>query len=268
MVSTVAQSVRRGKPSGRRLRYRGASTMPMRPDSRMAYSSEPRFPSPDHIRTLHARLSEPGLTALVVVLCLFDFLLEPIEAMGLLSAKSVNVMGAVGMGATAFLCTRGRYLPSLLLAIAIVGAGFSILRETGLVGDSLPAELTTRGVLLAIIMAAVSSSVFGAGEVTRHRILGAIAIYLLVALEFAVFYRLVEQFQPRAFQYMPGTGHGLSGPQSLYFSFATLTTAGYGDIVALHPIARSLSNLEAVIGQLYPATIIARLITLELESRK
>lgn len=234
----------------------------------MAPSSETRFPSPDHFRTLHARFSEPGLTALVVVLCVFDFLLEPVEAMGLLSAKSVNVMGAVGMGLTAFLCTRGRYLPTLLLAIALVEAGFSILRETGLVGDSLTAELTTRAMLLVIIMAAVSSSVFGVGQVTSHRILGAVAIYLLAALLFAVFYRLVDQYQPQAFQYSPGTGRGLSGPQSLYFSFATLTTAGYGDIVAVHPIARSLSNLEAVIGQLYPATIIARLITLELEARK
>jgi hypothetical protein len=48
---------------------------------------------------------------------------------------------------------------------------------------------------------------------------------------------------------------------------ATLTTVGYGDIVPVHPLARSLSNLEAVIGQLYPATLLARLVTLELEDR-
>jgi hypothetical protein len=47
----------------------------------------------------------------------------------------------------------------------------------------------------------------------------------------------------------------------------TLTTTGYGDIVPLHPYARSLANIEAVIGQLYPATLVARLVTLELKSR-
>jgi hypothetical protein len=54
----------------------------------------------------------------------------------------------------------------------------------------------------------------------------------------------------------------------LYFSFTTLTTTGFGDITPMHPFARSLTNLEAVIGQLYPATILARLVTLELEHRR
>jgi hypothetical protein len=54
----------------------------------------------------------------------------------------------------------------------------------------------------------------------------------------------------------------------IYFSFATLTTVGYGDIVPVDPFARSLANMESIIGQLYPATLLARLVTLELESRR
>ena len=53
-----------------------------------------------------------------------------------------------------------------------------------------------------------------------------------------------------------------------YLSFVTLTTIGYGDILPVHPIARSLCTLEAIIGQLYPATLLARLVTLELEDRR
>jgi Ion channel len=53
----------------------------------------------------------------------------------------------------------------------------------------------------------------------------------------------------------------------IYFSFATLTTTGYGDVFPVHPLARSLCNLEAVFGQLYPATLLARLVTLELVDR-
>jgi Ion channel len=52
-----------------------------------------------------------------------------------------------------------------------------------------------------------------------------------------------------------------------YFSFVTLTTVGYGDILPVQPLARSLCTLEAIIGQLYPATLLARLVTLELEDR-
>ncbi|HTC04866.1 MAG TPA: potassium channel family protein, partial [Xanthobacteraceae bacterium] len=61
--------------------------------------------------------------------------------------------------------------------------------------------------------------------------------------------------------------HG-SGAALLYFSFSTLTTVGYGDITPVYPLARNLANLEAVIGQLFPATLLARLISLEIEHRR
>ena len=54
----------------------------------------------------------------------------------------------------------------------------------------------------------------------------------------------------------------------LYFSFVTLTSVGYGDIVPVQAFVRALSNLEAIIGQLCPATLLARLVTLELERRR
>ena len=74
---------------------------------------------------------------------------------------------------------------------------------------------------------------------------------------------------PNSFSNLPpiGAEHG-SGAALLYFSFSTLTTLGYGDIVPLHPLARNLANLEAVIGQLYPATLLARLVSLEIEHRR
>ena len=53
----------------------------------------------------------------------------------------------------------------------------------------------------------------------------------------------------------------------VYFSFVTLTSVGYGDIVPLHPVVRGIANVEAIIGQLYPATLLARLVTLQLEHR-
>jgi voltage-gated potassium channel Kch len=53
----------------------------------------------------------------------------------------------------------------------------------------------------------------------------------------------------------------------LYFSLTTLTTTGYGDIVPVDPFARSLANLESLIGQFYLAITVARLVTLEMEHR-
>jgi hypothetical protein len=51
----------------------------------------------------------------------------------------------------------------------------------------------------------------------------------------------------------------------IYFVFGTLTGAGSGDIAPAHPMARSLTVVVAMIGQLYPATLLARLVTLEIE---
>jgi voltage-gated potassium channel Kch len=74
---------------------------------------------------------------------------------------------------------------------------------------------------------------------------------------------------PDAFHGLPPTGSEYgSGAALLYFSFSTLTTVGYGDIVPVYPLARNLANLEAVIGQLFPATLLARLISLEIEHRR
>ncbi len=53
----------------------------------------------------------------------------------------------------------------------------------------------------------------------------------------------------------------------LYFSFTTLTTTGYGDIVPVDAFARSLANLESVLGRFYLVTTVARLVTLELQDR-
>jgi hypothetical protein len=106
------------------------------------------------------------------------------------------------------------------------------------------------------------------GLVTVHRVLGAIALYLNIGLMFATVYRLIWYFIPNSLTNIPaGTGWQADGT-ILYFSFVTLTSTGLGDIVPVHPVVRTLVNLEAIIGQLYPATLLARLITLELRGHR
>ena len=102
------------------------------------------------------------------------------------------------------------------------------------------------------------------GEITGHRVLSAVALYLNFGLLFATAYRLVWDLVPGALSGIPaGIPSWKAYGSMLYFSLVTLTSVGYGDIVPVHPFARTLSNIEAIIGQLYPATLLARLITLE-----
>jgi voltage-gated potassium channel Kch len=119
--------------------------------------------------------------------------------------------------------------------------------------------------LILIVFRIVSEE----GPVSGHRVRGAVALYLLIAILFAFLYGLTEELAPGAFT-MPGTRpSGVArGEAFYYFSIVTLTTVGFGDITAVHPFVRSLVMLEALIGQLYPAILIARLVTLQLETRR
>jgi hypothetical protein len=116
----------------------------------------------------------------------------------------------------------------------------------------------------ALLLVVVSERVLRAGAITVHRILGAVAVYLLIGVIWAQAYALVAHADPAAFAHpVPHEPHDLA--PLLYYSFATLTTVGYGDVLAVHPLARSLAMLEAVIGQLYSAILVARLVGLSLQ---
>ena len=107
---------------------------------------------------------------------------------------------------------------------------------------------------------------FGAGRITYHRIVGAILLYLLIAVAFAAMFAFVGLSIPDAFKGIAFEDDAALASSLFYLSFVTLTSTGYGDIVPVHPLARSLCNIESIIGQLYPATILARLVTLELRA--
>jgi hypothetical protein len=111
-------------------------------------------------------------------------------------------------------------------------------------------------------------AVFAPGKVTYHRVIGAVLLYLNIGLIFVALYFFVALGIPKAFTGLRPVQDNLPVAGDLiYFSFVTLTSTGYGDIVPVHPFARGLANVEAIIGQLYPATLLARLVTLEMESR-
>jgi hypothetical protein len=107
--------------------------------------------------------------------------------------------------------------------------------------------------------------VFTTGRIDRYRVQGAIVAYLLVALCFAIIYHFIYLVDG------PGSIKGLlsyTRREFVYFSLSTLTTIGYGDVTPVSEMARSLANLEALTGQLYPAVLIARLVSMEISSKQ
>ena len=114
----------------------------------------------------------------------------------------------------------------------------------------------------------VIRAVFGRGRITYHRIAGAVLLYLLIGLAFMMLFSFVGLSADNAFSGLTFEYDAAIASRLLYFSFVTLTSTGYGDIVPIHPLARSLCSMEAIIGQLYPAILLARLVTLELVANK
>ncbi|HXW28809.1 MAG TPA: potassium channel family protein, partial [Xanthobacteraceae bacterium] len=110
---------------------------------------------------------------------------------------------------------------------------------------------------------------FAAGKVTYHRVIGAVLLYLMIGFVFVALFCFIALLEPNAFTGLGPLQDNLAVVANfIYFSFVTLTTVGYGDIIPVHPVARGLANIEAIIGQLYPATLLARLVTLEIQSRR
>jgi hypothetical protein len=116
---------------------------------------------------------------------------------------------------------------------------------------------------LTLLGVVIAKRVFGAGAITRDRMMGAVALYMMVGLVWADAYQLIYSTVPGAFAGTPAQDGSADRSTWVYFSFVTLTTVGYGDISPAARAARSLANLEGLIGQLYPAIVLARLVSLQ-----
>jgi hypothetical protein len=112
------------------------------------------------------------------------------------------------------------------------------------------------------IVVAIFRHVFANARITGERIFGALCIYLLNGLSFASIYGMVADLQPKAFFLDPMVNRHtvLDRFDSIYYSFGMMTQLGAAGITAVSDQARSISVLEAILGQLYLAVLISRLV--------
>jgi hypothetical protein len=127
-------------------------------------------------------------------------------------------------------------------------------------------------VFLGFAIAMILRFTLASRQITFNTVCASLCTYLLLGVLWGLLYSVVDNLDPAAFHstmadersapFMRiGSGHSTA---VLYFSFATLTTLGYGDIVPVSPIARMLASLEAITGQLYLAVLVARLVGLHI----
>jgi hypothetical protein len=114
---------------------------------------------------------------------------------------------------------------------------------------------------VVVIAYVLLAQVFREGPINVMRVQGAVAAYLLLGVAYAYAYQLDSHFNPAAVATTEGTVSTFI--DWIYFSFCTLSTLGYGDIVPTSRMSRSLAIGEAISGQLYLAILIARLVAMQ-----
>ena len=220
------------------------------------------MPTPSWLPDLSRKPREGGLSVVLAFQVTLMFVLAPLASTGTLPPLVVDICRLALAAAAVMLLSRSRWAAVAITTTFIV----SVVLTLGLRSDAsaIVVELEHFVALTAFDLAiawAVVNVAFGAGKVTAHRIMGAVILYLTLGLVFANAYRICALLLPDAFKGL-AAGQGHFAGNTLYFSLSTLTTTGFGDIAPLHPLVRSIANLESVIGQLFPATLLARLVTL------
>jgi hypothetical protein len=223
-----------------------------------------RFRWPDKI--------DAALSALLVVQVLTLFVAIPLSAKHPAAHVLLDACHLVFAMICVAVLTRHRLIQAALLgALALLAiapsVGSWLLAHRGFDSTTLDETIAlTAFVFNAAVTSIVAIHVFGPGRVTGHRIRGAILLYLNVAALFSIAYSALEAHLPGSIMSTTGTPlatvSGLRAATLSYFSLSTITTTGFGDFVPVDPFARSLASLESVVGQLFPATLMARLVAL------
>lgn len=215
---------------------------------------------------------ERSLTAFLILLIVEIFFLAPLQITGLafrfINGMVFTLLLLVGL----LTMTKRKEFQALATMIVILAIATRLARRFfGVAGleilDGLLMLACTIGFLVVVLW-----QVYREGPVTAHRIQGAVAGYLLLSVIFALAYSLAETIQPGSFLMSSVQDQAraelVMDRSFYYFSVVTLTTTGYGDILALSNSARTLVMMEALIGQLYPAILIARLVSLHVETKR
>jgi hypothetical protein len=210
---------------------------------------------------------ESGLTSMLVLLCIENFILLPLFDNDLIIRIISNLLWMLLLFSGIISLAKKKSQLILLSSILFIHLIFGWLHffNNNLSFRYIAFIIAIMVLLLFIFL--VIKKVFEKGEVNLHRIVGSILVYLLIANLYAVIYSFMYHQDPGCFNvnFSSSEDNGVHC-QFLYFSYTTLTTTGFGDIIPLHRFVRSLVVLEQVIGVLYPVILIGRLVSLRREN--
>jgi len=172
--------------------------------------------------------------------------------------------------ATAVWAVESFRVRSIALMLAMLALAADVYIWTTHATTFMPLGRILVAVFLGFVTCAILAHVMTREEVTYDVVIGGACTYILLGAFFAQVYAAFEIFDPGSLLEQGGAlgavgaadlarGHIV---EVMYYSFVTLTTLGYGDVIPGTPLVRAVSTVEALLGQLYPAILIAHLVGL------
>jgi ion channel len=209
-------------------------------------------------RLLPSVATEPGRYVALLILLIASYLLS-----AFIGARWIEAVQVVLFTVVMLLALRSSSVSRrgvrLLLTVAVVGVpimfAVSFSTETGDIGTGIANIWTGLVLLIAAVM--IVYRVLSFGTVTLQSIFGSFSAYLVIGFMFAAFFAAIYHLSGDKF-FVPGE---VASTQTFqYFSFTTLTTLGYGDYTAYYSSGQAVAVLEALTGQIFLATLVARLV--------
>jgi prepilin signal peptidase PulO-like enzyme (type II secretory pathway) len=206
------------------------------------------------VQRIHYRF---GIVLCLIIVAIFFVMAAPRGD----GARFVSVTLQASVLVAAVIASRAHpWVIRLSVVAAVVGVAGSAaaLFGTEQFGNSAAGIVALGYVLLTppAIATGVVRQFRDQGGVTIHSMFGVLCLYLLIGLIFAVAFGVVQEVSDTDFFTIENPGRD----DFLYFSFATLTTVGYGDLVAATNLGRSLAITEALLGQIYLVTVVALIV--------
>ena len=197
----------------------------------------------------------------LLVVLIFTFVVSPFLRDGIGNILSISLLLY-----TIIIVVKSFALPRRLMivydAIAIIAFCLEVMSSLGWINYlNQPLSLISQAIFIIYLAGAaywIGRDIFNAPTVTIDTVRGGISVYMLIGFVWALLYGIVNTLDANAFS-QPLIRPG-SYLRSIHFSFTTLTTLGYGDIVPMSEVAQVLTNLEAIVGQMYSSVLIAILI--------
>jgi voltage-gated potassium channel len=215
--------------------------------------------------------NRPGRFSVMLIAILLLLIVQPFFAGHAIAQTLLTTLLALVLlsALNAFRTSKTYFMIGTVLIVPTFALRLALVFTTNWTIEFAAANLSALFLLVTVV--ALVSRLFSIRSVTLDTISAAICAYLLIGIAWGFIYGALELAQPQSFsagllQTKAGSTASVFAALHtfIYYSFVTLTTTGYGDIVPQSEGARILSILEAVIGTLYIAILISRLVSLEL----